>query len=157
MSKFIDAHRNELSIQMMCRLLGVARAGYYAWREHPVSYRAREDALLPANTCVGYYQPRHLWCGQGIFFDLRERRNLQQAAGCSLDAGERIARIAWLSHTAFIPTSKPHVLIPNLLQRQFTVSRPNEAWVTDITYIRTWEWAGCVYGRCLGYFLTQNC
>ena len=38
-----------------------------------------------------------------------------------------------------IPTSKPHVLIPNLLQRRFTASRPNEALVTDITYIRTWE------------------
>ena len=33
----------------------------------------------------------------------------------------------------------PAVLIPNLLQRQFTVSRPNTAWVTDITYIRTWQ------------------
>jgi putative transposase len=33
----------------------------------------------------------------------------------------------------------PAVLVPNLLQRQFTVSRPNVAWVTDITYIRTWE------------------
>lgn len=30
--KFIDAHRNGFSIQMTCRLLGVARAGYYAWR-----------------------------------------------------------------------------------------------------------------------------
>jgi putative transposase len=30
-------------------------------------------------------------------------------------------------------------LIPNLLQRQFTVSRRNKAWVTDITYIRTWQ------------------
>jgi putative transposase len=34
---------------------------------------------------------------------------------------------------------KPSVLIPNLLQRQFTVTRPNKAWVTDITYIRTWQ------------------
>jgi putative transposase len=34
---------------------------------------------------------------------------------------------------------KPAVLIPNLLQRQFTVTRPNKAWVTDITYIRTWQ------------------
>ena len=33
----------------------------------------------------------------------------------------------------------PAVLIPNLLHRQFTVSRPNTAWVTDITYIRTWQ------------------
>jgi putative transposase len=34
---------------------------------------------------------------------------------------------------------KPSVLIPNLLQRQFTVTRPNTAWVTDLTYIRTWQ------------------
>ena len=34
---------------------------------------------------------------------------------------------------------KPSVLIPNLLQRRFTVTRPNKAWVTDITYIRTWQ------------------
>jgi putative transposase len=34
---------------------------------------------------------------------------------------------------------KPSVLIPNLLQRQFTVTRRNTAWVTDITYIRTWQ------------------
>ena len=34
---------------------------------------------------------------------------------------------------------KPSVLIPNLLQRRFTATRPNIAWVTDITYIRTWQ------------------
>jgi putative transposase len=34
---------------------------------------------------------------------------------------------------------KPSVLIPNLLKRQFTVTRRNKAWVTDITYIRTWQ------------------
>ena len=34
---------------------------------------------------------------------------------------------------------KPAVLIQTLLQRQFTASRPNVAWVTDITYIRTWQ------------------
>lgn len=34
---------------------------------------------------------------------------------------------------------KPAALISNLLKRQFTVTRPNKAWVTDITYIRTWQ------------------
>jgi putative transposase len=34
---------------------------------------------------------------------------------------------------------KPSVLIPNLVQRQLTTTRPNKAWVTDITYIRTWQ------------------
>ena len=41
--------------------------------------------------------------------------------------------------TRHIPVTKPQALIPNLLQRQFTVSRPNEVWATDITYIRTWQ------------------
>ena len=35
--------------------------------------------------------------------------------------------------------SMPSVIAPNLLQRQFTVDRPDYAWVTDITYIRTWQ------------------
>ena len=34
---------------------------------------------------------------------------------------------------------KPATLIPNILQRQFTVMRRNRAWVTDITYVRTWQ------------------
>ena len=34
---------------------------------------------------------------------------------------------------------KPHALIPKLLQHQFAVPKLNEAWVTDITYIRTWQ------------------
>jgi putative transposase len=35
--------------------------------------------------------------------------------------------------------SKPSALIPNVLQRNFDVAKPNKAWVTDITYIRTWQ------------------
>jgi putative transposase len=38
-----------------------------------------------------------------------------------------------------VNAGKPSVLVPNLLQRQFTVTQPNKAWVTDITYLRTWE------------------
>jgi len=52
---------------------------------------------------------------------------------------ENILRALHGYRTRRIVVGKPAVLIPNLLQRQFTVTRPNKAWVTDITYVRTWQ------------------
>ena len=42
--EFIKAHRHEYDIKTMCRVLDVARAGYYAWLQKPLSDRAKEDA-----------------------------------------------------------------------------------------------------------------
>lgn len=63
---------------------------------------------------------------------------------CSKHRVERLMRENGLRalhgyRTRHIPMAKPPALIPNLLQRQFTASHPNEVWVTDITYIRTWQ------------------
>ena len=41
--------------------------------------------------------------------------------------------------TQRLPVGEPSALVPNVLQRKFTVTRPNKAWFTDITYIRTWQ------------------
>jgi putative transposase len=137
--KFIDAHRDEYSIQMMCRLLGVARAGYYAWREHPVSDRAQEDARLLRLIRASFTASHGIYGAPRVFLDLRENGET-----CSKHRVARLMRENGLRalhgyRTRHIPAPKPQALIPNLLQRKFTVSRPNEAWATDITYIRTWQ------------------
>lgn len=138
--KFIDVHRDGFSIQMMCRLPGVARAGYYAWREHPVFDRAQEDARLLRLIRASFTANHGIHGAPSVFLDVREGgetcskhrvARLMRENGLQALHGYRIRHIA---------APKPHVLIPNLLQRQFNVSRPNEVWVTDITYIRTWEW-----------------
>jgi putative transposase len=74
-----------------------------------------------------------------VFLDLREAGET-----CSKHRVARLMRQAKLRalhgyRMRRWTVGKPSVLIPNLLQRQFTVTRSNKAWVTDITYIRTWQ------------------
>ena len=137
--KFIEANRNEFSIQMMCRLLGVARAGYYAWLDHPVSDRAQEDARLLRLIRASFTASHGIYGAPRVFQDLREGGET-----CSKHRVARLMRENGLRalhgyRTRRMSAGKPQALIPNRLQRQFSVSRPNEAWVTDITYIRTWQ------------------
>ena len=153
--QFIESHRNEFSVQMMCRLLGVARAGYYAWLDHPVSDRAQEDARLLRLIRSSFTASHGIYGAPRVLQDLRER-----GEKCSKHRVARLMRENGIQalhgyRIRHIPVAKPHALIPNVLQRQFTVSRPNEAWVTDITYIRTWQ--GWLYfGRRRGPLLAQG-
>lgn len=73
------------------------------------------------------------------FLDLREA-----GAPCSKHRVARITRANNIRalHGYHFPRyirGRPALLTPNTLQRGFTVQRPNTAWVTDITYVRTWE------------------
>lgn len=137
--EFIKAHRGDCSVQMMCRLLEVAPSGFYAWLKQPVSNRALEDARLLRLIRASFEASQGVYGAPRVFLDLRE-------------AGETCSkhRVARLMHqnnlralhgyrTRRWSVGKPAVLVPNLLKRQFTVTRPNRAWVTDITYIRTWQ------------------
>ena len=44
--RLIDAERANYPVAMLCRMLGVSKSGYYAWRSRPPSKRSRQDALL---------------------------------------------------------------------------------------------------------------
>ncbi len=44
--RFIEAHRNEYGVERMCRVLGVARSGYYQWLREPICKRSQEDARV---------------------------------------------------------------------------------------------------------------
>jgi putative transposase len=137
--EFIKAHRDRYSVQLMCRVLEVAQSGYYDWLQQPVSNRAQEDARLLRLIRASFIASHGIYGAPRVFLDLREAGET-----CSKHRVERLMRQANLRalHGYRIrrwAIGKPSVLIPNLLQRQFKVTRPNHAWVTDITYIRTWQ------------------
>lgn len=127
------------SVETMCRALGVARSGYYAWLSAPVSRRAQEDARLLRLIRASFYASHGVYGAPRVFLDLREAGET-----CSKHRVARLMRNDKLRarsgyRTAYRPAAKPSKLAPNILAGNFDVSRPNRAWVTDITYIRTWE------------------
>lgn len=137
--KFIELHKAEYSVQAMCRVLDVAPSGYYAWLQQPISSRAIEDVRLLRLIRKSFVASHGIYGAPRVFLDLREAGET-----CSK---HRVARLMRQNNlyavhgyrTRRIPAGRPSIQIPNLLLRQFTVSQPNRAWVTDITYIRTWQ------------------
>jgi putative transposase len=123
----------------MCRVLKVARSGYYAWIRKPLSDRAIEDSRLLVAIKASYDASDRSYGSPRVFLDLRE-------------AGERIGRkrverimrqhkirAASMPKAPRYVVSVPSIAIPNRLDRQFNVGEGNRVWVTDITYIRTWQ------------------
>jgi putative transposase len=123
----------------MCRVLDVAPSGYYEWLQQPLSSRAQEDARLLRLIRASFTASQGIYGAPRVFLDLREAGET-----CSKHRVARLMREANLRalhgyRMRRWSVGKPSVLIRNILQRHFTVTTRNKAWVTDITYIRTWQ------------------
>jgi putative transposase len=137
--QFIKQNHDKHNVRMMCRLLNVAPSGYYAWLKKPISDREKEDKRLLRLIRASFVASQGVYGAPRVFLDLREAGET-----CSK---HRVARLMRENNIRAQPgyrtrryvAGKPAELIPNLVKRNFEVSRPNRIWVTDITYIRTWE------------------
>ncbi|MBG9220464.1 MAG: IS3 family transposase [Burkholderia sp.] len=136
---FMRAHINEHCLRTMCRVLGVHRSGYYVWQRQSGSARKHEDDRL-----LGLI--KHHWLASGgvygyrkITVDLRESGEM-----CSRHRVLRLMRREGLRAEVGYG-SKPRYrggpvgVVANILNREFAPDAPNRVWVTDITYIRTYE------------------
>jgi putative transposase len=137
--EFIKTYQHQHNVRTMCRLLGVAPSGYYAWLQEPVSNRAQDDVRLLRLIRASFTASHGIYGSPRIFLDLREAGET-----CSKHRVARLMRVNKIRalhgyRTRHYTASKPSALVPNLVKRNFDVSRPNRVWVTDITYIRTWE------------------
>ncbi len=136
---FIEAHRHEYGVNSMCRVLRIARSGFYAWVHRPLSDRARED-----NRLLGLIQDS--WAGSGgIYGSPRVHRDLAEAGErlgrkrvARIMRAHKIRALRGYKRPGYRP-GRPAVVAPNRLEQRFTVAHPDAAWVTDITYVRTWQ------------------
>jgi putative transposase len=70
--KFIEVNQKQHRVEVMCRVLGVARSGYYAWLQEPVSKRGQEDARLLRLIRASFYASHGIYGAPRVFLDLRE-------------------------------------------------------------------------------------
>lgn len=122
----------------MCDALGVSESGYHAWCERPPSRRAQEDAVLLEKIRAIHHRYRqacgsdktwHLLKSQGVTCGRHRVARLRRTHGIEANRMKRFRG----SYAA--RNSEP--ASDNVLNRQFTVRRPDEAWVTDTTFITT--------------------
>lgn len=142
--KLIEAERASFSVPLMCRLLGVSRSGYYAWRDRAPSRRDRADAQLTERIEIihersrgTYGAPRvhaELRLGEGIRCGRKRVARLMRKAG--LQGCCRGRRVLTTTHGA-----QRTPFAPDLVERNFTPASlvPDRLWVADITYLGSWE------------------
>lgn len=137
---FIHAHRASYSITVLCRVLDVARSGYYAWLRRSVSARQQADQHLSEQIRGIHQQSRQTYGSPRVHAVLR-----QVGVRCSRKRVARLMRQAALTgcrarrRTRTTRSNPTHVPAPNLVERRFTVERLDQLWVGDITYVPTWE------------------
>lgn len=129
----IDQHRGQYPITLMCRVLQVARAGYYAWRVRPASRRQQRDNQLRVVIGALFRANQRCYGSVRIHRELQrrqERVSRKRVARLMVEArlrAKRTRRYRALSGTERVGPA------PHLLQRAFAAPRPNERWASDVT------------------------
>ncbi|MGX9253669.1 IS3 family transposase [Pantoea ananatis] len=135
---FIENHRAEFSIKAMCRLLQVARSGWYAWlnRRHQLNHRKQFRLTCDAVVHQAFTESKQRYGAPRLADELPEYNIKTIAAslrrqGLRAKASRRFSPVSYREHG--LPVSE------NLLKQDFSASGPNQKWSGDIIYLRTDE------------------
>jgi putative transposase len=124
---------------MMCRVLGISASGYYAWVKREPSKRACEDAVLRQRIEAIHSESRGTYGRPRVHAELKEdgvRVGCKRITRLMRQAGlQGASRRKRYRTTVRDRDARP---APDLVDRNFTVDRPDRLWVADITYIPTW-------------------
>jgi putative transposase len=133
-------HEGEFHISAMCRALQVSPAGYYHWRTRKPSQRAKENERLVERIKAVHVASRGIYGSPKVYRKLRRDGlsvNHKRVERLMRENAVRAKRVKKSRRTTDSRHSLP--VAENTLARQFTASRPDEVWTSDITYVWTAE------------------
>lgn len=138
---FVAKHRGAWPVLMLCEALGVSRSGFYAWLTRPRSRRSLDDESLSRRVRLSFVDSDRTYGARRVWRDV-----LEAGYPCGLHRIERLMRIQALRarpRRRGMPVDRGErstaAIAPNLLDREFHATAPNQKWVADFTYLWTAE------------------
>jgi putative transposase len=142
---FVDTNRDEFGVEPICATLQVAPSTYYAARNRVPSARALRDAVMMPILLT-------LWVTNRKLYGAHKLWKAARRAGHDIGR-DQVARlmkavdIQGVRRGRRVRTTRPDkgaVRHPDLVNRRFTATAPNQLWVVDLTYVATWAGMGYV-------------
>jgi putative transposase len=137
---FMKEHRSEYEIQKMAQALQISRSGYYAWVNWVETPKKRDDRRLVEQIKAIYHRSKKIYGSPRITAQLH-----REGVTCGKNRVARLMRLNCLQsckqkkYKATTNSKHHYPVAANLLNRNFTVQKPNTVWVADISYIPTQE------------------
>jgi putative transposase len=133
--------KGEHRIQLLCELLSVSRSGYYGWAQNRPTERQREDAQLADQIVQSHQENRKVYGAPRIVEELRAKAVRISKRRCArlMKARGIRGRKKHRRRPRTTDSRHAHPPAPNLLREAAKPTGPNQAWMTDITYIDTGE------------------
>jgi putative transposase len=132
--------RPHYPLAVLCRVFEVSRSGYHAFAARAPSKRARENARLEVAIHAAHQRTRETYGPERLQDELRDdgfKAGVSRIKRLRKRLGLRCKQVRKFKATTNSNHSLP--VADNLLKQNFETSRPNQAWVTDITYVQTGE------------------
>jgi hypothetical protein len=145
MRAFVDKHRDVHGVEPICRVLQIAPSGYRrhaARRRTPAlcSQRARRDAALAPHIERVWRANLQVYGAKKVWRQLH--REGHAVARCTVERLMRRQGLRGVIRGKVVRTTIPDPKAPcplDKVNRQFRASRPNQLWVSDFTYVSTWQ------------------
>ncbi|WNC67830.1 IS3 family transposase [Thalassotalea nanhaiensis] len=140
----IKRHRDNYSIQMMCKALSVSRSGFYAWSTRPLSKTKQENIRFTKLISEIHQQSRGVYGAPRVKEVLMsEGHHCSKNRVAKLMAKSRLKGCPKRLARGYAQPNQYSKIAPNRLRRNFKVDAANQVWSSDITYIQTKQ--GFVY------------
>lgn len=140
MTAFIEEHRGRFGVEPICRVMDCNPSSYYAARDRAPSARALRDEHLRDEIARVHKENYGVYGGRKVWRQLN--REGIRVARCTVARLMRELHLRGVRRGKAVRTTRPDAGVPrppDLVERDFAATRPNQLWVADLTYVRTFS------------------